>query len=120
MIDNDFAVCDFYNKTEGKDVYVGIADNLGVESFIPIDNANLNNLYMRAFANPHRQAVVYMIELNKKEFGFISQSLKSSNYKTAVKQMKYFASNNNRHRDFKPCEMIVSNNSYWKSIPNNI
>ena len=39
--------------------YVGIADALGLESFIPEDEAHLGSLKMRTRANRQRQAVMY-------------------------------------------------------------
>ena len=64
--------------------YVGIADCHGVESFYPIDKANVQNLAIRAFANDQRHAVMYKITLNESQVEEVTDELEKCGRKYLI------------------------------------
>ncbi len=109
--------------------FVGIADCHGVESFIPIDKADLSILQMRAEANPQRHAVVYSVDLTNGYVEKILDSLETANhsdnpnyhYKNIVRMIKTWASDDgaiNKGLGLPPINLKVSNKKIWKNIPN--
>ena len=110
--------------------YVGIADCHGVESFMPLDKANLQNLTMRAFANDQRHAVVYKITLNEAQIEEITDELETAkhsemgdgmyHYKQIVRKFKTWSDNEavTKGLGHPPANLMVSNKKMWKKIPN--
>lgn len=68
--------------------YAGIADCYGIESFIPIEKANITILELRAIANDQRHAVVYTTEVDQKEIDTINALLSSNDYIRALLALK--------------------------------
>lgn len=109
--------------------FVGIADCHGIESFIPIDKANVGVLQFRAEANPQRHAVVYCIDLTSGYVNKIQDILETAShsdnpnyhYKNIVRMIKAWASDDgaiNKGLGLPPINLKVSNKKLWKKIPN--
>ena len=107
--------------------YVGIADCHGVESFIPINNSNLDNLKIRAMANDQRHAVVYKVTLNSAQVEEIMDMLETAQhsdtdylYKQIIRKFKAWANEEaiNIGLGNPPINLMVSNKKMWKKIPN--
>tara|TARA_Y100000814_G_C12298966_1_gene391077 strand:- start:762 stop:1163 length:402 start_codon:yes stop_codon:yes gene_type:complete len=118
---SDGDLCNFYDRTRNKKVFVGIADNLGIESFTPIDKADLNHLTMRAYANPHRLAIVYFVELIDSEIEDIKRRLENHEYINAMKVISYFTRddyvlNPTRNPKKHRADLVVSNAHFWDEL----
>ena len=110
--------------------YVGIADCHGVESFMPLDKANISNLNLRAMANDQRHAVVYKITLNEAQVEEVTDELETAkhsevgdgmyHYKQIVKKFKVWSENEAITIGLgnPPANLMVSNEKMWKKIPN--
>ena len=110
--------------------YVGVADCHGVESFYPIENADLSMLTMRAFANDQRHAVVYKITLNEAQVEEVTDELETAkysevgdgtyHYKQIVRKFKTWSDNETvtKGLGYPPANLMVSNKKMWKKIPN--
>jgi diphthamide synthase (EF-2-diphthine--ammonia ligase) len=92
--------------------YTGIADNEGIESFLPLDSVDSEQKAMftiRAHANPHRFAVVYKAELDDETADNVMTHLENHNYVNALKAMGNGIKNNN-------LEAESTNKKYWNLI----
>ena len=110
--------------------YVGVADCHGVESFFPIEDADVDMLAMRAFANDQRHAVMYKITLNEVQAEEIIDELKTAknsevgdglyHYKQIVRKFKTWSDNDDitKGLGYPPANLMVSNKKMWKKIPN--
>ena len=110
--------------------YVGIADCHGVESFFPMEKANVSNLYLRAMANDQRHAVLYKITLNKAQEDEIIDELETAkhsevgnglyHYKQIVRKFKTWSDNDiiTKGLGYPSANLMVSNKKMWKNIPN--
>ena len=78
-----------FESMEGEK-YVGIADCHGIESFIPFHEGKkkLMELKLRAISNRQRQAVVYIVALNKLLAKQIERYLDEKNYERALIMLK--------------------------------
>ena len=92
--------------------YTGIADNEGIESFLPLDSIDSEQVTLwsiRAHANPHRFAVVYKAELDDETADNVMTHLENRNYVNALKAMGNGIKNNN-------LEAEATNKKYWNLI----
>jgi len=107
--------------------YVGIADCHGLESFIYFTNIYAKDLLMgeqeisqtlhmlkfRAQANRHRWAVVYKVDLDRKDAEIIQKYQDSGKHKEALMELKIKA---------KMVELEKGNGinaeKFWNNIPN--
>ena len=70
--------------------YTGIADNEGIESFMPedsIDSEQITLWQIRAESNPQRFATVYRAELDTESADLITSHLDKQNYLNALRCM---------------------------------
>ena len=110
--------------------YVGVADCHGVESFFPLEEANVDNLYLRALSNDQRHAVLYKITLNEAQAEEIIDELETAqhsdvgdgtyHYKQIVRKFKTWSDNETitKGLGYPPANLMVSNKKMWKKIPN--
>ena len=92
--------------------YTGIADSEGIESFLPLDSIDSEQVALwsiRAHANPHRFAVVYKVELDDETADNVTTHLENRNYINALKAMSNGINNNN-------LEAEASNKKHWNLI----
>ena len=68
--------------------YVGVADAHGVESFIPLEEAKLGFLELRARSNRQRHAVLYKVELEDSVAESVQAKLKNQDYIDALHLLK--------------------------------
>ena len=89
-------------------LYHGVADCLGVESFLLFDEKLSTYLYLRASANRHRHAIYYIVDVSKSDARKIENLLKTGKYKEALlllKQLGMIVPNEHRDSlDLIPCE----------------
>ena len=92
--------------------YTGIADNEGIETFMPLDDATEHDMslfQMRAVANPQRFATVYKAELDKETINNVTAHLENNNYIYALRSLYNGINNNN-------LEAEATNKRYWNLI----
>ena len=78
--------------------YTGIADNEGIESFMPLSGTDEQERYMwylRAESNPQRFATVYKAELDIESAELVTSHLDKGNYLNALRCMHYEAKRKN-------------------------
>lgn len=70
--------------------YVGIADAYGLESFLPLEESGglLTALCLRAKANRHRHAVVYVADIKAETVEAIAEYMKENKYVEALNTLK--------------------------------
>jgi len=71
--------------------YVGLADDLGIESFFHADVVSptqINFWVLRARFNPHRNAVVYRVWLEKEAVDYIRTLFESDRYLDALVEIQ--------------------------------
>lgn len=95
--------------------YVGIADCYGIESFLPLEENREKIIYLqlRAMANRHRHAVVYIVELTDENAKLINKCLDKGNYEKALHLLKSLAND----VSFPKRDADSYSNS-WMLIPN--
>ncbi len=97
--------------------YFGIADAHGIESFIKGDPASPENstqtmiLHMRAGANRHRHAVVYIVDIPESTAQDIDELLEEGDYTGALVRLKMSV------KDLQLTNLPGAEKS-WKLIPN--
>ena len=92
--------------------YTGIADNEGIESFIPEKDVDPNEAMMfeiRANANQHRFATTYRTELDDEKATTIMQHLKEHKWMNALKSLNNLTKN-------KKLVLIPRYKEYWNLI----
>ena len=92
--------------------YTGIADNEGIETFMPLDDATEHDMslfQMRAVANPQRFATVYKAELDKETVNNVTTHLENNNYINALKSLYNGINNNNLNAE-------ATNKKHWVLI----
>ncbi len=92
-----------------KETFIGIADCHGIESFVPIAQAQPFILQIRADANRQRHALVYRIDVTERQKNIINQKLKKGEYKEALEWIKL-------HID--KVDISVGRENSWELIPN--
>ena len=79
--------------------FYGIADCMGLESFVPMkprgeflemspDNETVNMMSMRAAANPQRHAVVFAVDIDVRDARIISDLLEKGKDEEALNELK--------------------------------
>ena len=94
--------------------YTGIADSEGIESFMPLDEADSQQTAMwtiRAAANSQRFAIVYKAELDNETATNVKRWLKEENWVNALRAMSSGIKQNK-------LEAEATNKKYWKTITN--
>ena len=92
-----------------KMAYIGIADCHGIESFIPLAEGNATILSIRANANAHRHAVVYMAKVTQVQADKINDLMARGKYKEALQYLK---------RNVKDISVQRGREKSWNLIPN--
>ena len=92
-----------------KKMYVGIADAHGIESFIPVDKVNVTILSIRANANDHRHALVYMAKPSESQVKKIEELMDKGKFMEALLYLK---------RNVKEVSVQKGREKSWKLIPN--
>ena len=109
--------------------FVGIADCHGVESFMPIEKANVTMLQYRAESNPQRHAVVYSVDLTDGYVQQVEDLLETAShsetplyhYKSIVRLFKGINNNDKaitKGLGVPPINLKVSSKDKWRNIPN--
>ena len=100
------------NTMENKTWYTGIADSEGIESFMPADGVDSQQIAMwgiRAASNPQRFATVYRAQLDDETVDNVTMHLDKRNYVNALKAMGQGIRNNK-------LEAEATNKKYWNLI----
>jgi len=92
-----------------KTTYIGIADCYGIESFMPLAEGNVTMLSVRANANAHRHAVVYMAKVTQAQIDQINNLMSKGKYDLALKYIK---------RNVKDISVPRGRTKSWNLIPN--
>jgi len=94
---------------EENGTFMGIADCHGLESLIPIKEANPTFLQIRANANSQRHALVFRVELTKRQKIVINERMANGDYIGALKYLK---------NKVKTIDISKGREKSWKLIPN--
>ena len=99
-------------EKNNKTWYTGIADSEGIESFLPADEVDSQQIAMwgiRAASNPHRFATVYRAQLDDETATNVKRWLKEEKWKYALSAMWRGINDNN-------LEAEATNKKHWKLI----
>ena len=79
------------SRTDKLEVYAGIADSEGIESFHPyhvLTVRDFNIMFLRCRFNPQRAPLVYRVFLYSKKADIVKKQLESGEYKRALLTIK--------------------------------
>ena len=99
-------------KDMNKTWYTGIADSEGIESFLPADEVDSQQIAMwgiRAASNPHRFATVYRAQLDDETATNVKKWLKEEKWGHALRAMWKGISEKNLNAQ-------ATNKKHWKLI----